>query len=54
MVSVFAIGDEVLGVKPGRGRRISKTIKIRSTTFFRREVKPPIPYRKMLRHVENP
>jgi hypothetical protein len=43
VVIVLAIGPKVRGLKPGRGRRTFKTIKVRSTTSFGREVKPSDP-----------
>jgi hypothetical protein len=42
LVSVL-VGPKVRGFKPGRGRWIFKGVKIRSTTFFERKVKPPVP-----------
>jgi hypothetical protein len=51
VVSVLAIGPSVHGFKPGRGDGFLKAIKIRITSFFREEVKPSAPCRKILRHV---
>jgi hypothetical protein len=31
-----------------------RAIKIRSTTYFRGEIKPSVPRRKILRHVKEP
>jgi hypothetical protein len=41
MVIVIVTGLKVRGFKPGRGRRIFKSDRIRSTTSFEREVNPP-------------
>jgi hypothetical protein len=53
MVSVLAIGPKFRGLKPGRGDRILRAIKIRNTPSFGGQLKPPSPSRKLLRHVEN-
>jgi hypothetical protein len=52
MVSVLVTGPNVSGFKPGRSDTFLRAIKIRSTPFFRREVKPLAPCRKILRHVK--
>jgi hypothetical protein len=49
-ISVLATGPKVRGLKPGRGDKFSRTIKIRITTSFGGEVKPSVPCRKILRH----
>jgi hypothetical protein len=48
MIIVLAIGPKVRGFKPGRERYILRAIKLLSTTFFGREVKPSVPCRKVL------
>jgi hypothetical protein len=42
MVSVLAIRPKVRGFKPGRGDGLLRTIKIRTTPSFGREVKPSV------------
>jgi hypothetical protein len=54
MVSVLAIGPKVCGPKPGRGDGLLRAIKVRSTLFFRGEVKPSDLCRKSLRHFKEP
>jgi hypothetical protein len=49
---VLAIGPKVHGSNPVDDDRFLRAINIRSMTFFGKEVKPPVPYRKMLRHVK--
>jgi hypothetical protein len=51
---VIATGPKVRRVKPGRQRWILYAIKICSTTSFGVEVKPAVPCRKILRHVNDP
>jgi hypothetical protein len=53
VVSLLAIGPKVRGFRPGRGWWIFKGDKIRSTTFFRAEVKLFLPC-MILRHVKKP
>jgi hypothetical protein len=52
MVSVHAIRLKVRGFKPGGSDGVLRTIKICSTPFFGREVKPEAPCRKILRHIK--
>jgi hypothetical protein len=53
VVSVFATGPEDWGFEPGQGNGFLRAIKIRSTLSFRWEVKPEVPWRKILRHVKD-
>jgi hypothetical protein len=53
-VSVLATGPNGVGFKPGRGDQFLRAIKIGSTPSFRWEVKPEIPFRKILQHVKDP
>jgi hypothetical protein len=52
MVSVLAIGHKFRGFRPGRGRWIFKGDKNTRHSFFREEVKPSSPRRKILRYVK--
>jgi hypothetical protein len=52
VVIVFATGPKFRGLKPGRGGRIFKGDKIRSTSYLGGAVKPSVPCRTMLRHVK--
>jgi hypothetical protein len=54
VVSVLATGPKGRGFKPGRGDGFLRAIKICSTPSFGWEVKPEVPCRKILRHVEDP
>jgi hypothetical protein len=54
MVNVLAAGPNARGLNPDRGRWIFMPIEICSATFFRGEVKPSVPYCRILRHVKNP
>jgi hypothetical protein len=54
VVSVLATGPKGSEFKPGRGDEFSMAINIRNTPSFGWEVKPEVPCRKILRHVENP
>jgi hypothetical protein len=54
VVSVFATEHKARGLKPGRGDGFLRSIKIRSTLSFGWEVKPKVPFRKLLRHVKDP
>jgi hypothetical protein len=54
MISMLAVGPKDCGFKPGQGRLILGTIKIRNTPFFGGEVKPSASCRKILRHVKDP
>jgi hypothetical protein len=49
---VLAIRPQVRGFKPGQDDGFLRAIKICSRTFFRGEVKPEAPCRKILRHVK--
>jgi hypothetical protein len=54
VVSVLATGSKGRKFKPDRGDGLLKVVKIRSTPSFGWEVKPDVPCRKILRHVNNP
>jgi hypothetical protein len=54
VVIVVAIRPKVRGLKPGRERRVLKTIKIHSTISFGGKVNLSAPCRKILRHVKYP
>jgi hypothetical protein len=54
VVSVLTTGPKGRGFKHGRGDEYLRAIKISSTPSFRWEVKPEVPCRKILRHVEDP
>ena len=45
-VIILAIGSEVRGFKPDRGRWIFQSVKILNMTSFGREVKPLVTYRR--------
>jgi hypothetical protein len=47
-VSVFVTASKVRGLNPAENDDFLRTIKIRSTTFFGRKVKPSVPCRKIL------
>jgi hypothetical protein len=47
VVIVLAIGLKVRGFKPAEDAGFLRAIKIRNTTFFVGEVKPPTQYRKV-------
>jgi hypothetical protein len=53
VVIVLVIGPKVRGFNPAEDDGFLRAIKIRSTTSFGREVKPAIPFRKILRHVKD-
>jgi hypothetical protein len=53
MVGVLATGHKVRRFKPGRGRRNLRAIKIRNTSSYGVEVKPPDPRFEILRHVKH-
>jgi hypothetical protein len=53
VVTVLATGHKGRGFEAGRGDGFLRAIKFRSTPSFGREVKPEVPYRKILRHVKN-
>jgi hypothetical protein len=53
VVSVLATGPNGYGFEPGQGDGFLKAIKIRSTPSFGCEVKPEVPYRKVLRNVRH-
>jgi hypothetical protein len=50
LVIVLAFGPKVRGLKPGRGLFIFKGDKNPQHTFFGWEVKPSVPWLKILRH----
>jgi hypothetical protein len=52
VVSVLATGPKGCGFKPSKGDGFLRAIKIRSTPSFGWEVKPEVPWRKMLQHVK--
>jgi hypothetical protein len=52
VVSVLATGPKGCGSESGQGDGFFRAIKIRSTPSFGWEVKPEVPRRKILRHVE--
>jgi hypothetical protein len=54
VVSVLATRPKGRGFIPGRVDEFLRVIKIRSTPSFGWEVKPEVPYGKMLRHVKDP
>jgi hypothetical protein len=54
VVSVLATRPKGRGFKPGQGDGFSRAIKIHRTPSFGREVKPEVPYRKILPHVKDP
>jgi hypothetical protein len=54
VVSVLATVPKVGGFKPGQGDGFLRAIKIRCTPSFGWEVKPEVPCRRILRHVEDP
>jgi hypothetical protein len=54
VVVMLSIGPMVRGFKPGRGRRILRAIKVRSTPSVAGEVKPSAKCRKILRRVKDP
>jgi hypothetical protein len=54
VVSVLVTGPTGHGFEAGQSDRFLRAIKIRSTPSFGWKVKPEIPYRKILRHVEDP
>jgi hypothetical protein len=53
VVSVLATGSKRRGFEPGQGDGFLRAIKIRSTPPFGWEVKPEVPFRKILRHVKD-
>jgi hypothetical protein len=53
VVSVLANGPKGRGFEPCQGDRFLRAIIIRSTPSFGWEVKPEVPCRKILRHVED-
>jgi hypothetical protein len=53
MVSVLATGPKGRGLEPDQGDGFLRAIKIRRTSSSRKEVKPEVPCRKILRHVKN-
>jgi hypothetical protein len=54
VVIVFAIGPKVRGLKPGQRRWIFKGDRNPQHDFIRREAKPSVQCRKILRLVKNP
>jgi hypothetical protein len=50
VIIMLAIWLKVRGFKPGRGRRILTATEIRSTTSFGGQVKPSVPWGKILQH----
>jgi hypothetical protein len=53
VVSVLATGPEGQGFEPGQGDGFLRAIKIRSTPSIAWEVKPKVPFHKILRHVKD-
>jgi hypothetical protein len=51
---VLFTGPKSRGLEPGQGDGFLIAIKIRSTPSFRREVKPEVPRRKILRYLKDP
>jgi hypothetical protein len=54
VVSVLATGTKGRGFKSGRGDGFLRAIKIRSSLSFGLEVKPEVPYCKILRNAKDP
>jgi hypothetical protein len=54
VVNVLTIGIKVAGSNPAEDDKFLRPIKIRSTSSFGGEVKPSVPCRKILRHVNKP
>jgi hypothetical protein len=53
VVSVLTTGPKRRGLERGQSDGFIRAIKIRSTPFFGWEVKPEIPCRKTLRHIND-
>jgi hypothetical protein len=54
VVSVLATGPKGRGFKPGPVDGFLRAVNIRSSPTFGWEIKPEVPCRKILRHVEDP